>query len=114
MPLIPRALCLALMLAASGHAMAEEPSSGELRAQAKAIRDDAERAFKVTTYHCYDKFLVNACLDEAKLDRLKQVKVARALEAKASTMDRRKRVKAMEARLRKTEASGDTAPDGTQ
>lgn len=104
----PRALCLALMFAATAPVLADEPGSDELRAQAKTLRDTAEHDFKVTTYHCYDKFLVNACLDEAKVVRLEQVKQARALEAKANTIDRRKRVNAMEARLRKIESAPDT------
>jgi len=108
MPLIPRALCLALTLAAAGPALANEPTSDELRARAKDIRGAAEQDFKVTTYHCYDRFLVNACLDDAKLARLEQVKEARVLEAKANKMDRSKRVKAMEARLRKIESAPGT------
>jgi len=102
---IVRPLCLVLTLVAAGHAMAEDASSSELRAQAKSIRNSAEHEFKITSYHCYDKFLVNACLDGAKVARLEKVKEARALEAHANKLDRSKRVKAMEARLRQTESS---------
>jgi len=105
MSLNTRALSLTLLLVSAFPAAAEEASSSALREQAKAIRNRAENAFKVTSYHCYDKFLVNACLDEAKLTRLEQVKDARALEAQANKMDRNKRVRAMEARLRKIDGS---------
>jgi len=109
MSLTARALSLALLFA-TGHVLADEANSDSLRAQAKTIRDVAERDYTLTTYHCYDKFLVNACLDDAKLARLEQVKEARALEAQANRMDRSKRVKAMEARLRKVEGEAQPAP----
>lgn len=114
MPHTLRALGLALMLATAGPALADEPTSDELRSQAKDIRGTAEQTYLVTTYHCYDKFLVNACLDDAKIARIEQIKEARALEAKANTMDRRLRVKAMEARLRKVDPASAAAPASNQ
>ncbi|QID19272.1 hypothetical protein G3580_17595 [Nitrogeniibacter mangrovi] len=98
-----RSLCLTTCLAASFGTLAQQDSSAELRAQAKAIRDAAEATYRQTSYHCYDKFLVNACLEDAKLVHINQVKEARRLEARANRIDRGKRIKAMEARLRKVE-----------
>jgi hypothetical protein len=110
-----RALCLAACLALPAGAIAQEENSAELRDRAQAIRDAADARYTHTTYHCYDKFLVNACLDAARLELIERIREARLLEARANRIDRGKRIEAMEARLRKIEnrpapATAESAP----
>ncbi len=109
MSFLLRALCLAASLAATCNAFAQEETSSALRERATAIREATEATYLKTTYACYDKFFVNACLDDARLERIAQVKEARLLEARANRIDRGARIKAMEARLHKVENRPDAA-----
>ncbi|MCB1961081.1 MAG: hypothetical protein KDE68_11270 [Rhodocyclaceae bacterium] len=99
-----RALLLSLGLCAAGAALAQSEDSHALRLQASQLRDSATEAFERTTAACYDRFFVNACLDDARLTRTAQIKEARLLEGRANRIDRGARIRAMEARLRKAEA----------
>ena len=95
-------LILAGLLAAPAAALAQEAveSSASLRERAKAMRGAATEGFARTEAACYDRFFVNACLDEAREARTVQMQAARKLEARANRIDRGERIKAMEARLR--------------
>ena len=105
-----RTLCLVASLCAATGAFAQEESSVQLRERASAIRDAANAQYKQVTYDCYDKFFVNACLDDARVELITQVKEARLLEARANRIDRGERIKAMEARLRKVENRPESSP----
>ncbi len=97
-----RLMILATLLAAPLlHAQQDEIDSRALRERAQALRAAAEQAFITTSAACYDKFFVNACLDNARQTRTEAVVEARKLEAKANRIARAKRIKAMEERLRK-------------
>jgi len=109
MPHPLRTLCLVASLCAATGAYAQEESSAQLREQASTIREAADKQYKQVTYDCYDKFFVNACLDDARVELITQVKEARLLEARANRIDRGKRIKAMEARLRKVESRPENA-----
>jgi len=117
MPYPLRTLCLVASLCAAASAFAQEENSAQLRERASAIREAADTQYKQVTYACYDKFFVNACLDDARVALIDQVKEARLLEARANRIDRGARIKAMEARLRKVEnrpaepTAGAPAPD---
>ena len=108
MPLRPRhcLLALATLLAASA-AFAQEEDSRALRERADALRAAAEQRFTATSATCYDKFFVNACLDDARQARTAAILEARKLEGHANRIARAKRIEAMEERLRK---SGMIAP----
>ncbi|MBT0960002.1 hypothetical protein [Denitromonas iodatirespirans] len=109
-PLRPSVLLFACLMSLAGGVLAldaEAVDDGEgsdsLRAQATAIRKAAEREFKHTEAACYDRFRVNACLDDAREARTVQLQAARKLEARANRIDRGERIKAMEARLKEAE-----------
>jgi len=110
MPYPLRTLCLVTSLCAAASAFAQEENSAQLRERASAIREAADTQYKQVTYACYDKFFVNACLDDARVALIDQVKEARLLEARANRIDRGARIKAMEARLRKVEGRPEQAP----
>ena len=74
--------------------VAEDARRAELEAQGKALRDEAEATFKATEAGCYDKFLVNRCIDQAKRQRLDTIQRARALEAEARQIDLAQRQRA--------------------
>jgi hypothetical protein len=77
------------MLFASGPALAE--TDGErikrLKEEAKAIRDAADARFAAEEPLCYERFLVNRCIRQAKDARLEQIRRARELEAEAHRLD---------------------------
>ena len=108
MPLRPsHCLIFVATLLAASPALAQEEDRGALRARAEALRAAAEQRFTATSATCYDKFFVNACLDDARQARTAAVMEARKLEARANRIARAKRIQAMEERLRK---SGMIAP----
>jgi hypothetical protein len=106
-PLRLSALLFTCLLSATGagvvHAADDTDSSENLRAQARSIRKAAEADFAQRESGCYDRFRVNACLDDAREDRTAQMQTARKLEARANRIDRGERIKAMEARLKDAE-----------
>ncbi len=106
-PRLSLMLFVCLMSAAgAGFAQAVEgvDSSETLRDQAKQMRKAAEADFSRREAGCYERFLVNSCLDDAREDRTTLMQEVRKLEARANRIDRGERIKAMEARLRDAEA----------
>ena len=73
---------------------AEDTRKAELNAQAKALRHEAEATFVATEAGCYQKFLVNRCIDQSKQLRLETIQRARALEAEARKIDLAQRQRA--------------------
>ncbi|KAA3653919.1 MAG: hypothetical protein DWQ11_06580 [Proteobacteria bacterium] len=100
-------IVFACLMAVAGAAAAQDAdgteSSAQLRDRAKTLRKAAEADFASREAGCYDRFRVNACLDDAREDRTAQMQAARKLEARANRIDRGARIKAMEARLRDAE-----------
>lgn len=58
-----------------------------LKTEAQQLRDQAEQTYQVTEPGCYDRFRVNACLDDAKKARLETIRQARALESEARKLE---------------------------
>ena len=75
---------------------AERARAEALEAEGKALRAEAEATYAATLPGCYDRFLVNRCIDQAKKKRLETVQRARALEAESRriTLAERQRVAA--------------------
>ena len=65
----------------------DEPAHiAALREQARQLRDTAEARFRAAEPACYERFLVNRCLDQAREARLADIARARALEIEASQL----------------------------
>ncbi len=62
---------------------AERARAEALEAEGKALRAQAEATYAATVPGCYDRFLVNRCIDQAKQARLETIQRARALEAES-------------------------------
>lgn len=89
-----RTLTLALLLATSSAALADNPDAlpdlaeaRAMQAEAKALRDLAESEFRATEPGCYERFLVNRCLEQARALRLERIRAARALEIEARRIE---------------------------
>lgn len=61
----------------------------ELREQARQMRDAAQQAHAAEQQACWKKFLVSACLEEAKMAMREKEREAKALEIEAGRIDRR-------------------------
>ncbi|THF61993.1 hypothetical protein [Pseudothauera rhizosphaerae] len=83
------AALLACLLAACPPALAETDAerAERLNTEAKAIRDAADARFAAEEPACYERFLVNRCIRQAKDARLEEVRRARVLEAEARRLD---------------------------
>ena len=95
--LLPLAVLPAHAQTADEAARAAERARAEaLEAEGKALRAEAEATYEATLPGCYDRFLVNRCIDQAKKKRLETVQRARALEAESRriTLAERQRVAA--------------------
>jgi len=92
-PLYPLLLALALMPFPASSADAElAPDidlerAGALHAQARALRSLAEADFAATEPACYQRFLVNRCLDQARQLRIERIREARELEIEARKIE---------------------------
>ncbi len=76
----------------AGAACASEtlPDLEEARAladRAKQLRQQAEADLRQTEPVCYERFLVNRCLDQARSLRLERIKAARALEIESRRIE---------------------------
>jgi hypothetical protein len=60
----------------------------ELKAQAKALRQNAEAAFQKESAECRQTVLVNNCLGRAGDRRLEKIKQARGLESEVAVQER--------------------------
>lgn len=91
----PSVLLLALFF--HGFAQAEDVSkadhanarlrSEKLRTEAAGLRDAAEARFLEEHIACYQRFLVNRCIDQARERRVLEIRKARALDLEASRID---------------------------
>lgn len=59
-----------------------------LKAESKAVRSAADEVLEAKNVACYKKFLVNACLSDARKEHVLAVKEARRLETEAKLLDR--------------------------
>ena len=75
---------------------AERARAEALEAEGKALRAEADATYQATVLGCYERFLVNRCIDQAKKKRLETIQRARAVEAEARriTLAERQRVAA--------------------
>ena len=53
---------------------AERARAAALEAEGKALRAEAEATYEATVPGCYEKFLVNRCIDQAKKQRLETIR----------------------------------------
>jgi len=114
---------LGILVAAGASAQAAEPSAPapldypdpaddaaqikRLRATASSLRDAAERRLRAASAACQGRFFVNACLDDARAERLRVLAQVRAQEAEAAAIERRLRLAEQAADERRREAAAD-------
>ena len=77
-----------------------------LRMQADALERNAEQRFLHEEAGCYDRFLVNRCLDQARERRLADVREARALNIEARRIERAVNLAELEALNAQRAAAG--------
>lgn len=87
------ALCAAPLFAAEDAAA----QAGALRERAKTLREQADTQLANALPDCYERFLVNRCIANAKEAHLDQVRAARQLEIEAGRLELAERRKAAEA-----------------
>ncbi|WP_241762823.1 hypothetical protein [Aromatoleum aromaticum] len=87
--MIPRLLplLLAVAAAAAGAAEADLEHAERLRDEARALRAEADDALRRAEPACYERFLVNHCIAQAKEQRLDKIRKARAIEAEANRLE---------------------------
>ncbi|MCK0505992.1 hypothetical protein [Aromatoleum anaerobium] len=87
--MIPRLLPLLFAFAAAtaGAAEADLAHAERLRDEARALRAAADDALRRAEPACYERFLVNRCIAQAKEARLDRIRKARAIEAEASRLE---------------------------
>lgn len=76
----------ASLIAASPAESAAERAR-DLRERAKIMRAGADHQYAVTEHDCYSRFLVNRCIDQAKLERLARIREARLMEIEANRLE---------------------------
>jgi hypothetical protein len=59
----------------------------DLRERAKTMRASADSQYAITEYDCYSRFMVNRCIDQAKLERLARIREARLMEIEANRLE---------------------------
>lgn len=72
---------------ADDNAVTNSERSRQLKTEAAQLRKQAEAQYQATEPVCYQRFLVNSCIDTAKQERLDSIRRARALEAEARQID---------------------------
>ena len=77
---------------------AERARAAALEAEGKALRAEAEATYEATVPGCYEKFLVNRCIDQAKKQRLETIRRARELEAEGRRLTLAERQRAAAAK----------------
>ncbi len=75
-------------LAADASVTPDPARAQALRMQADTLERNAEQRFLHEEAGCYDRFLVNRCLDQARERRLADVREARALNIEARRIER--------------------------
>ncbi len=96
-PFAVRLSSLLLALCFHGAAVAEEAPvvdpvteaarAEKMRVEAKALSDVAEARFLQEEIACYERFLVNRCIDQARQRRVEEVRKARAINLEAGRID---------------------------
>ena len=66
---------------------AELARAAKLHSEASAIRDEATLRFSDEEIACYQRFLVNRCIDQARARRVEAVRRARALDTEADAIE---------------------------
>ncbi len=89
---------------------AAREKSTRLKNEAKALRDQAEADYHAAQPVCYERFLVNRCIDEAKQTRLEAIRHARQLESEARKIDLAEKQQAVSERTPSAEISNPSAP----
>lgn len=104
-----KTLLFATLLGFSAIAPAEETLeidlelARELHERASTLRTEAEARFAAAEPACYERFLVNRCLERARHERLESIREARAMEIQARRIELAdKRRQAAEAGLQTT------------
>ncbi|WP_232428827.1 hypothetical protein [Aromatoleum toluclasticum] len=99
-PLLPLLLALACGGAFAADAAPETnpelERAAKLRDEAKALRKQADDTLAAEERKCYDRFLVNRCIAQAKDARLATLSKARTLEAEASRTELAQKQRAAE------------------
>lgn len=75
--------------------------AAELRSRAKLMRTQADQTHADAEKYCREKLLVASCLDDARKARQEAERAIRRVELEAVDIDRRLRVQAYEAKLRR-------------
>ena len=60
----------------------------QLKEKSRTLSEAAEQTFKTSKNACYQKFLVNACIDQAKDEQKASLQAAQALDRQAHALDR--------------------------
>lgn len=66
---------------------AEKARAEKMRDEAKALREAAEVRFKADEITCYERFLVNRCIDRVRQRHVEDIRQARALDLEAGRID---------------------------
>ncbi|MFT4172788.1 MAG: hypothetical protein QM639_09535, partial [Rhodocyclaceae bacterium] len=75
-------------LAGSDPWQAQRARAESLRQEAEALRRNAQSQRDIDDTACYDKFLVNRCLDQSRDLYLEKINGARAQEVEAANLER--------------------------
>lgn len=65
----------------------ETARAEKMRDEGKVLTDAAEARFSQEEIACYERFLVNRCIDQARQRRVQEVRKARALKVEADSID---------------------------
>ncbi|MBI1906586.1 MAG: hypothetical protein HYS20_10190 [Rhodocyclales bacterium] len=90
---MPKRLTLALLLLVHASAFSASPAESaaerarDLRERARTMRASADSNYAITEHDCYSRFLVNRCIDQAKLERLARIREARLMEIEANRLE---------------------------
>ncbi|MBR0566932.1 hypothetical protein J5J83_12490 [Azoarcus sp. L1K30] len=79
---------------ADDNAVTDSERSRQLKNEAAQLRKQAEAQYQAAEPACYQRFLVNSCIDSAKQEHLDSIRRARALEAEARKIDLAERQRA--------------------
>lgn len=66
---------------------AEKARAEKMREEAKALREAAEVRFKADEIACYERFLVNSCIDRVRQRHVEDTRQARALDLEAGRIE---------------------------
>ncbi|AWI76728.1 hypothetical protein CEW83_17150 [Parazoarcus communis] len=104
-------LCLLTPLSqAADSSAADDERASRLKDEAAQLRDQAEATYQATEPQCYERFLVNRCIDAAKQARLDDIRRARALESEARKLELAARQRAADEAMRNNPGAPQQAP----